>query len=284
MIKTIHKNTYICSKIPVTVIILTKNEERNIEYCLSSLNNFNQVLILDSYSTDRTIQIAKNFDVVIYKRIFKNYGDQRNYALNKLPFINKWILFIDADEMVTPELESEIRNKVLLKNNINGYYINRKIFFNNKYLKHSNAFPNWNIRLFKKDAGVVYKDKINEHPIFDMPKIGFVKNGYLLHKNRNENIHFLNKHQRYAKLEAERLKEQRINKQTAFLQLFSLDPITRKQSLREYIFCYIPLKHVCYFIYLYIFKLGILDGYSGLIYCIHKAKFIKLIDYYSNKL
>lgn len=269
-------------KIPVTVIIITKNEEKNIKYCLTSLVNFNQILILDSYSSDQTLKIAKDFNVVIYKRKFKNYGDQRNYALSRLPINNQWILFVDADEVVIPELEIEIRKFVSLKNNCNGYYINRKIYFKNKYLNHSGAFPNWNIRLFKKDAGIVYKDKVNEHPSFNNPKIGFVKNGYLLHKNRNNHFRYLSKHRKYAKLEAKRLKEQKINKQTHLLQLFSFDPISRKQSFREYIFYYIPYKHICYFIYLYVFKLGILDGYSGLLYCTQKAKFVKLINYYSH--
>ncbi len=145
----------------LTAVVLTKNEEKNIERCLKSLSFAGEILIVDDYSVDRTLDIAKKFGVKIYKRLLNgDFAQQRNFALSKARF--DWVLFIDADEVVPEKTKLEIISKIenpLLKEV--GYFVRRDNYFLGKKLKYGEASSVSLLRLGKKGCGV-WKRKVHE--------------------------------------------------------------------------------------------------------------------------
>src|SRR3989344_7490356 len=132
-------------KLPISVIILTYNEELNIGNCLKSVADWaNEIIIVDSFSADKTLEIAKKHTNKIAQRTFVNQAEQFNWALDNLEIKNEWILRLDADEYLTEELKNEITEK--LKNvseNISGFYIKRRVYFMGRWIKHGGYYPTW---------------------------------------------------------------------------------------------------------------------------------------------
>ena len=142
-------------KVPVSLLIPCKNEETNIERCIDSVKWIDEKFVVDSQSTDRTVEIAESLGAKIVQFNYNGRWPKKkkNWALENLPFSNEWVLILDADECLPPEAEDEIRTIVTDPNEKHyGYWINRRYFFLGKPLKHA-YFPNWNLRLFKHDLG-----------------------------------------------------------------------------------------------------------------------------------
>ena len=140
----------------ITTIVLTFNEEKNIAECLESLNNFfDEIIIVDSGSTDNTLEIAKKYTDKIYSHPFENYSIQRNWALSNLPIDNEWILNLDSDHRVTPELIYELKSlfEKGLSKDINGFLISRRTMFMGKWIKHGGHYPTYHANLFRKGFG-----------------------------------------------------------------------------------------------------------------------------------
>jgi len=134
----------------LSVIIITLNEEQKLRDCLESVKWAEEIIVVDSYSQDKTVQIAKEYTSKVYQRDFSGDGLMRNYGIGKAR--GDWILIIDADERVTPELCTEI--KETLKNpHCDGYYIPRKVYFLGKWIKHCGWWPDYVLRLFRKSKG-----------------------------------------------------------------------------------------------------------------------------------
>src|ERR1051325_3560365 len=132
-------------KLNLAVVILTFNEEANLEKCLKSVKDFaGEIFVVDSGSTDKTLQIAMDYGASIYSHSFKNQADQMNWALQNVPIKSNWILRLDADEYVTPELADEIQ-EVLANSpkNITGYFIKRRVFFMGRWIRHGGYYPTW---------------------------------------------------------------------------------------------------------------------------------------------
>lgn len=141
-------------KIPLSVIVLTYNEEKNIEDCLKSVYGWaDEIFIVDSYLTDKTLELAKKYTDKVYQSKFEGYPKQRNWALDNLPFSNEWIFFLDADERPSDELKKELKevlNKVPLY--IEGFYIKRRFIFMERWIKHGGYYPTWLLRIFRHRA------------------------------------------------------------------------------------------------------------------------------------
>ncbi len=151
----------------ISGVVLTKNEEKNIEKCLMSLDWCNEVIVIDDYSTDKTRELAKSRGAVVYKRrLGDDFAAQRNFGLQKAT--NQWVLFVDADEIISPSLSQEIVRR-LKKENYRGYKIPRQEFFINKKLNCSDkSIYDWSLgfnkllRLGQKNAGK-WKGKVHEN-------------------------------------------------------------------------------------------------------------------------
>jgi len=146
----------------LTAVVLTKNEEKNIERCLESLSFAGEILVIDDYSTDKTLEIAKRFGAKVYSRLLKeDFASQRNFALSQAKY--DWVLFVDADEVIPEKTKLEIISKIenpLLKEV--GYFIKRDNYFLGKKLKYGEASSVYLLRLGKKDCGR-WKRKVHEY-------------------------------------------------------------------------------------------------------------------------
>lgn len=134
----------------ISALIICRNEEKNIEDCIKSVIWCDEIIIIDSFSTDNTISIAGKYSANIFQTEWKGFAEQRKFALTKVN--SEWIFSLDADERCTEELKNEIKD-ILSRNNIadNGFEIPRKSFFLNKWIRHGGWYPNHQLRLFRKD-------------------------------------------------------------------------------------------------------------------------------------
>lgn len=199
----------------LSVVILTKNEEENIVQCLKTVQFADEIIIIDDYSTDKTVEIAEKLGAKVYQRKLDDFASQRNYGLSKAT--DEWVLFVDADERVTEELKSEILALLKaqpacrrgrgsrLKENIIGYKIPRKNKIFGKFLQYTDWYPDYQLHLFKRDKGK-YKRKVHEQVAVE-GRVGKLSHP-LRHLNYNSIDQFLQKNYfQYADLEAKQLIE-----------------------------------------------------------------------------
>lgn len=227
----------------ISVVIITKNEEKNIKSCLESVKWADEIIIVDSFSTDKTIEIAKKYTPKIFVRSFKDYSDQRNYANQQAS--EPWILTVDADERVTDDLRKEILEAI---NNVkyDAYWIPCLDYMFGKFIKHGGWYPQYHIRLYKKDK-TKWVGKVHEKPYVE-GKIGYLKNP-ILHYSHLKISDFLKKLNRYTSIEAQ--------------ELYNAG---YKPNLLRLIFW-----PVIVFVYKYVCKLGFLDGIHGLVLAVSLA-------------
>jgi glycosyltransferase involved in cell wall biosynthesis len=261
--------------INLTLIILTFNEEKNIRNTLNNVNNWaNEIIILDSYSTDNTIKICEEYPLKIYFNKFLNYSSQRNFAINQLTIKNDWIFFLDADEILTEDLKNEITNE-LSNPKYDGYYIKRRFYFMNKWIKWGGYYPTFILRLFKKDKGV-FQREVNEHLILS-GQAGYLKYDFCDINKKSFHEWFL-KHLDYAEKEA---KDSYLQNKLSPNISFWGSQADRKSWIRYKIWNKLPilLRPFIYFVYRYFFRLGILDGIRGFIFhFMHGLVYFLLID------
>lgn len=251
-------------KISVSVVILTYNEERNISQALNSVCGWAQVFILDSLSKDRTIEIAKRFDCVVFEHPFENYAKQRNFALDHLPIQTEWVLFLDADEWLPADIKEEISNLIHGNPEENGFYIKWRFIWMGKWIKHG-YYPTWILRLFRYKKARCENRGVNEHLVVD-GKIGYLKCDFI-HEDHKDVTEWISKHNRYATMEAMELNK--MNEDAKYIDSrFWGTQTQRKRWLRYRIFNNLPplLRPFLYFFYRYIVRGGFLDGKDGFIY------------------
>lgn len=224
----------------ISTVIITYNEEDRLEPTLKSCSEIaDEIVVVDSFSTDKTIDILKKYKVKIFQKKFIDYGSQKNLAMGKAK--NEWILNLDADERVSKELKKNIiKLKQKHKMNTDGFLINRKTFYMGKWIKHSGWYPDRKLRLFRKSKSR-WQGRIHERLILN-GKIQKIDGDILHFTYRNITDH-INRINRYSKMQAEDI----VRKKTKFIYLrfFLLPPIT--------------------FMRFYFWKMGILDGFSGII-------------------
>ncbi|HCZ12690.1 MAG TPA: glycosyltransferase family 2 protein [Nitrospiraceae bacterium] len=151
--------------IPVSVAIITKNEELNIEDALKSVSGFDDIVVVDSFSTDRTVEICRQYNCRVYPHEWQGYAKQKQAAVDYAE--NKWVFILDADERITPELEKEITEKITLTSSFSGFFVPRKNFFLGKWIRHSGWWPDYSVRLFKKDAARLQDRAVHEKVLVD---------------------------------------------------------------------------------------------------------------------
>jgi glycosyltransferase involved in cell wall biosynthesis len=227
----------------VSAIVITYNEEKNIEDCLSSLSFADEIIAVDSNSSDNTIALAKKFTDKIISMENLPYGVKRNIGIDNSSF--EWIFWVDADERVTKHLEEEIKSITQNKNAFNAYYINRKSFFVNKFINHCGWYPDSSIRLFKKSSGIRFDTSQVHEKISYRGKTGKIKND-VLHYTDKDFEHYVEKLNHYTTLSAVELG--RKNKKSRILDMI--------------------FRPVFTFLKMYFLRFGFLDGYTGLILCV----------------
>jgi len=251
----------------LTALIITYNEEKIIAENLQVLTKISErIIIIDSYSTDRTCEISKEFGAEIFKRRFDDYSSQRNFGLS-LVENGEWVLMLDADEILSAELVDELINLTVDNSNV-GYYIKRVDVFCGKKLKYASenlSFP----RLFKSDK-IIISRAINEQYVFAGPTSSL--KGVLLHYSFNKGIQdWLHKHVRYAYMESK-------------LIGVRTKPSTFRQRIKGIVYRS-RFKMFILFIYYVFVRRGFLDGSRGMLYIYLKLLYernIRLIKWYEN--
>ena len=250
-------------RVLVDVLIQTFNEEENLPHTLASLKGWvNKVFVVDSGSTDRTKSIAREYGAEVVHHDWEGYAAQKNWALDNLPWEAQWILILDADEAVSPELRDEITELVSRDPNSvqeAGFYINRVFIFMGREIRHCGYFPSWNLRLFKKGKARYESRMVHEHMIVDGPTAYL--DHLLLHEDRRGLEHFFAKHNRYSTLEAREIFES--PEPWPGVVRFMTDRVTRRRVVKSRVLPYLPLPWTWRLIYMYVLRLGFLDGKAG---------------------
>jgi glycosyltransferase involved in cell wall biosynthesis len=261
------------SAVPVSVLVLTLNEEVNLPDCLASVAWADQVLVVDSFSTDATVAIARAHGADVVEHAFENYSRQRNWALDTLPLRHDWVLFLDADERVTPELGAEIAAVVrgASEDGPRGYYLNRRLIFLGTWIRHAGWYPSWNLRLFRHRFGRYEDRAVHEHVVL-RGRAGYLRHD-LIHADGRGLEAFIDRHNRYSTLEARaRLQAARGRSDGGRLAGRWLgSPVERKRLLRERVWPKVPAKPLALFVYMYVLRRGFLDGRAGLAFCVLQA-------------
>lgn len=229
--------------IPASVVIVTKNEERNIGNALESVKDFEDIVVVDSFSEDRTVQICKEYTDRIFQHKWQGYAKQKQIAIDYAK--KDWVFLLDADERMSPELKKEISNLFTDKTKIvyQGYYIPRKNYFLGKWIKHSGWWPDYTIRLFRKDSSQVQQREVHEK-IIVKGQIGYLKNP-LEHYTYETISEFISKMQNYSTLSAKEIIKEKIPLTMLFLKM-TINPIFT-------------------FIKMFLLKQGFRDGFYGFI-------------------
>jgi glycosyltransferase involved in cell wall biosynthesis len=258
----------------VSVLILTLNEELNLPGCLESVAWSDDIVVFDSFSSDRTVEIAKAAGTRVVNHKFDNYAAQRNAALTEVMYKYPWVLMVDADERITPETRVEIEQITSKETNTTLWRIRRKDMFQGQWLKRSNGYPTWFGRLFRL-GGVWVEREINEEYHTD-GQVGYLKT-HLIHYPFNKGINFwIERHNRYSSMEAAALVRETKTK-LDLRDLFSADPTMRRKSLKQLAYR-LPFRPFIVFCYWYLFRFGFIDGIPGLTYCRLRAIYEYMID------
>ena len=259
----------------ISVLILTLNEERNIGRCLASLAWCDDVVILDSFSEDGTKEIARQAQVRFVQRAFQGYADQRNHGLNDIQYRHPWVLMVDADEIVPPELVTEL--KVAVANaapDVCLFQIRRKDFLMGRWIRRSSGYPTWFGRLMR--VGRVWVEReINEE--FHTDGRTARLNHHLHHYPFNKGFAaWIEKHNRYSTMEAhQRLASAKPN--IPWSQLFAQNPQLRRTATKA-LYYSLPLRPLVAFVSLYILRGGILEGRPGFVFSVLRSCYEFMID------
>ncbi len=262
------------NKLNLTVIILTYNESINISRAISNTINWaSEVVVLDSFSEDNTIDIAEALGARIIQRKFDNYASQRNFAIKEIDLNTEWVLFLDADEYLFEELKDEIA-AVLPDSTVDGYYLKRRFYFNGRWIKRGGYYPIWILRLFKKTKGS-FEREINEHVVLSGTLSKLTHD--FADDNQKSNSFWWHKHIDYAQKEAKALFDLNTVPQQFY---FWGSQAERKLWIRYKIWNKLPvyIRPFLYFIYRYIFRLGFLDGF--IFHFFHGLVYYLMIDFF----
>ena len=256
-------------KIPITVIILTFNEEKNITDCLNSIYGLvDEIIIIDSYSTDKTIEIVKEYDLQYHQHPFLNYSAQRNWAFDNVPIKHNWILNIDADHRLTEELASEL--KLLFEDDIdlsiNGFLASRKTIFMGKWIKYGGHYPTYHAILFRKGYGYCEERLYDQH--FKVEGIVKKLKGDVIDLITESLTSFTLRHNKWSDLEALEQFSGTLNNNSKLIKgSLNGNPIQKRRFFKN-IYDNFPLfvRPLVYFFVRYFLRLGFLDGKRGLIF------------------
>ena len=255
----------------VSVIILTFNEEKHIARCLQSLLPFtDKIFIVDSFSTDRTVDIAQSMGAVVVQNAWVNYATQFNYGIEHTPFQTAWLMRMDADEYVMPELADEINRRLTgLPMEVGGVHVKRRVFFLNRWMRHGSFYPIWLLRLWRRGDGFCEQVWHDEH-------IKLTK-GEPVHFDHDIDDHNLNnltwwtqKHNHYTILEMINLLNYRYHfdaAETVQAKLFGTQDQRTRYLKEKYASLPLFTRPILYFIYRYFIRLGFLDGRAGFVWC-----------------
>jgi glycosyltransferase involved in cell wall biosynthesis len=271
---------------PLSVLVPVRNEAANVRDCLASVSFAKEMVVVDSESTDGTQAIAEAAGARVVQFVWNGkFPRKKNWALQNIPWQHEWVLIVDADERITPELQREIR-KAICRPGVDGFYINRRFWFLDGWINHCGYFPSWNMRLFRHWLGRYEQvetgdnflsgdNEVHEHVLLHgqaeylaMP---------MEHYAYPDVATFLEKHQRYAAWEAARSKKLNERTREGILRATPFGTaLERKRWLRR-LATATPFRPSLRFLYHYVWRQGFRDGYRGWMLCRLLASYERMI-------
>ena len=260
----------------LSILIPVRNEKSNIAACIESVRWADEIVVVDSGSTDGTIELAQKGGATVVQFPWNGkFPKKKNWALQNVPWKNEWVLILDADEHITPELAAEIQQE-LKQPQADGYFINRRFIFLDQWIKHCGYYPSWNLRLFRHRLGRYEKlhvgntgsgdNEVHEHVELN-GKTAQLKHD-MLHYAYPDIYTWMEKHNRYSNWEAEvEVRGEAADEPTKIGAGLSRRRTLRVWSRR------LPFRPLLRFFYSYILKLGFLDGRAGYIFCRLRAAY-----------
>lgn len=252
----------------LTALILTFNEEQHIERCIRSLAGVaERICVVDSFSSDRTVEIARGLGAEVRQNAWKNYATQFQYGLDHFEIASDWTMRVDADEYLDPSLRANLSTWLATpKPGINALYLRRKIVFLGRPILHGFFYPAMMLRIWRSGEGRIESRWMDEHIVLENP-ISEALDGDLVDHNLNDLTWWIGKHNGYATREVydliEILERQRDGKDRGMETMSG--PAARKRWLKEQIYTRLPptLRAGMYFLYRYILGRGFMDGKEG---------------------
>ena len=252
---------------PVAAVVLTYNEEQNLPDCLASLAGWvQQLFVVDSGSTDRTVEIAQQAGAIVLAHPFEHYGAQRNWAIDHLPIDAPWTLHIDADERITPDLRASITAALAAPaNRVDGFLVSRRTLFMGRWIRHGGHYPAWHLRLMRTGVGRC-EDRLYDQHFYVSGAVQKLQ-GDLIDTLTPDVATFTARHLRWAALEAAEHEAPPDSHGRIRGRLATDNAIEQRRWWRDW-YARLPLfvRPTAYFLYRYIVRLGFLDGRAGLVF------------------
>ena len=258
----------------LSIIILTFNEEIHISRAIKSISNIaSQIFVIDSYSTDRTVEVATSLGASVLQHTFTNQAQQFQWALDNAPITGEWVMRLDADEVINTDLSEEIKvNLPKLPQDIVGINLKRKHIFMDRWVKYGGRYPLVMLRIWRNGHGRVEDRWMDEHIVIEGGQAVTFDGSFADH-NLNDLTFFTEKHNKYATREAIEILNHRLNlfsrdSQPSLTKESSSLQASAKRFIKERIYNQMPftISALLYFIWRYFLRLGFLDGRSGLVY------------------
>lgn len=254
-------------------MVFVLNEEIHLPACLDSVAWCDDVVVVDSYSMDRTEEICRQRGARFFQRTFDGFGSQRNWALDNIETRHNWVLILDADERVTLALAEEFGRALCdSPRDTAAYGIKRRFHFWGQWMRHSSHYPTWVVRLIHKDRVRYVNRGHAETQIID-GRLGYLDSD-LVDENRKGLHEWFERHNRYSSAEA--TFEVADSAGPTFRQFWSGGPLERRAAIKRLV-RELPGRALWYFLYSYVLKRGFLDGRAGLVFCLLKTVYQHMI-------
>jgi glycosyltransferase involved in cell wall biosynthesis len=263
--------------VPVSIVVLTRDEEPNIRQCLASVAWADQVVVVDSGSTDDTVPIARTLGAEVIEQPWLGFSAQREFALRLPELWHDWVYFVDADEWISPQLASEIASQMRAPS-CAGFAHRLRLVFQGTWIRHCGWYRgSWVVRLVDRRYTKYDGSPLGERACVDGP-VHRLSND-IVDEDRKGLATWLHKHVRYAQLEAQRRSNQAIPHGLRALRSRRVNetrPLTRT-FLKDVIFPSVPAKPAALFLFMYVIRLGLLDGRVGLRFCLYHAWYESIV-------
>jgi len=259
----------------LSVLLPVKNEAANLRDCLASVSCAQEIVVVDSNSTDGTQAIAEAAGARVTQFVWNGkLPRKKNWALENVPWQHEWVLIVDADERITPELEREIR-MAICRTDVDGFYLNRRFWFLDGWINHCGYFPSWNLRLFRRRLGRYEQieicndipsgdNEVHEHVLLD-GRVDYLS-APMEHYAFPDVATFIEKHERYSSWEAAARRKLDSRDETSLRPTPFGTGLQRKRWLRN-LATRAPFRPALRFLYHYIWRQGFRDGYRGWVLC-----------------
>jgi len=249
----------------ISILILTLNEEQNLPACLRAVSWCDDILVLDSFSSDQTVEIAKAAGARVIQRQFDDFASQRNFGLREGGLKHSWVLHLDADEVVTPELHAEAVAAAQVPD-IDAFRVASRMMFHGRWLKHAGLYPSYQVRLGRRERLCFTQAGHGQRETLSPERIGTLRSP-LVHYSFAKGLHdWMEKHNRYSTAEANHLFAQGSNRTQDWNGLWKHDAVRRRRALKD-LSSRLPCRPLLRFLYMFFWRAGILDGMAGFHYC-----------------